>query len=50
MSTYYYLSHTIDKEPLRERGWSFSKKEGDEVNLLGQTEIEGADFYLHFSL
>ena len=50
MSTYYYLSHTVDKEPLREIGWSFSKKEGDEVNLLGQTEIEGADFYLHFYL
>jgi hypothetical protein len=50
MSTSYFLSHTIDKEILRKKNWSFSAKEGDEVHLLGETEIDGKEYYLHFYL
>ena len=53
MSTYYYLSHTVDKEPLRERGWTFREYddgEYDEVNLLAIANIEGNDYCVHLYL
>lgn len=51
MSTDYFLSHPIDKEVLRKKNWSFSRKESDsEFHLVGSIEIDGNDFYLHFYL